>query len=41
MEENSELDKSIVLNVWNQIGITFDEETKSNRHRRLQAIYQQ
>ncbi|UJR27496.1 hypothetical protein I4U23_008780 [Adineta vaga] len=40
IEEESDLNNTIPLHIWNKIGVKFDEKLVSNRYRRLQTIYQ-
>jgi hypothetical protein len=41
MEEGSNLNYTIPLHVWTEVGVNFDQKIVKNRYRRLQTIYQQ
>lgn len=40
MEENSDANNTIPLDVWTKVGVKFDEKIVTNRYRRLQFVYQ-
>jgi hypothetical protein len=41
MEEESNSNDVIPMNVWTQVGVLFDEKSMTSRYRRVQAVYQQ